>query len=48
MAAEADVLDQRASWEPEEDAEPGTVDTLEADPADVWEQRRAVPDEDDR
>jgi hypothetical protein len=44
---EADLLEQRADWVSEE-VEPGEVEPGEADPADVRDQQRPVPvDEDD-
>ncbi len=43
---EADVLEQRAEVVPE-DPEPDENDLGEADPADVLDQRRAVPVDDE-
>lgn len=46
MANEADVVEQQTELFPEDVLGTGS-DTVEADPADVWEQQRAIPDDDD-
>jgi hypothetical protein len=49
FANEADVAEQQAEIRPDEDDYPGPVGTTEADPpADVRDQQRAVPEDDDR
>ncbi|HEX6355956.1 hypothetical protein [Actinophytocola sp.] len=45
FADEADVMEQQAEVVPEDEDILGPVGTLEADPADVREQQRAVPED---
>jgi hypothetical protein len=48
-ANEADVLEQQFALTDEDRDEPGSLgEAIEADPADVREQRRAVPEDEDR
>lgn len=48
IANEADLFDQRTGIDDEgEPALEPVSETIEADPADVWEQRRAVPETED-
>lgn len=47
-ANEADLLEQQLGVTDDEELGLGAIGTTEADPADVQEQRRAVPHEDDR
>jgi hypothetical protein len=48
MVNEADLLEQRTGLRPDEEPELGDVETAEADPADVQEQRVEVADEEER
>jgi hypothetical protein len=45
---EADLLEQRFDAVPDEYYDPGPVDDVEADPADVREQQLEVPEDDER
>lgn len=45
---EADLLEQQADLAPDRDVEPEPIETAEADRADVREQQRAVPDDEER
>jgi hypothetical protein len=46
-ANEADILEQQLELRPDEDEDPGPIDVIEADPADVREQHRTVREDDE-